>query len=585
MRPRMKYDGNNTGRRFDRLFAIKFIFITIGLVFIGRLFYLQIIKHEYYKSSARAEQFKQLEIEPERGTISVMNGGNDPVVLAINESRYTIFADPAYIKNAPDVAAKVSPIIGDSATSIEEKLSRDLRYVILAKKITKDKKDELLKLDIKGIGIKEERIRAYPQGNLAPHVLGFVNDEGDGQYGIEGFLNNELKGTPGILQAITDIQGTPLVLNRDNVVTTPKDGTDVVLSIDQTIQRLSEDELKSGVERSGAKSGSVIVMEADTGRVKAMANYPSYDVSNYTQVEDQAVFQNRVVSEPLEPGSILKTLTVATALDIGVVGKESTYFDAGYVQVDDSKIKNVTDLGAGTRTTFDILHYSLNTGAVHLLQQMGGGDITEQGRSTFYDYLINHYLFNTLTGIEQQEEAAGSVSSPTEGDGLRVRYANMSFGQGLSVTLTQFAGALSSVVNGGTYYKPTIIYSKGDGDNQTVQNPVISQDHVVSSRTSSDLVSLMKDYIDVMAPAAKREGFIVGGKTGTAQLAKPEGGYREDAYNATFAGFMGRTRPKYVIVIRLDEGSAARNFGGFQDASPVFIGIVNGIMDNIPIVQ
>lgn len=581
--PRTPLFKPDSPRRIDRIFVLQSIFFLVGLIFIARLFYLQVIKQEHYKSSARAEQYKQLEIEPERGSISVLDSTNDPILLAINESRFLIFADPVYVKDPSGTAEKLAPVIGVDKSEIEEKLKKELRYVILAKKVTKDVRAKVEGLGLKGVAWKEERIRAYPQGSLAAHVLGFVNDEGDGQYGIEGYLNDDLRGEPGQVRAVTDIEGTPLALNKDNVIDQPDDGNDIILTIDQTIQRVSEEELKAGVERSGAKSGSIVVVETDTGRVKAMANYPTYDVSNYTKVENAAVYQNRVVSEPLEPGSVLKTLTVGAAIDSGAVGKNHTYFDPGFVQVDDSNIRNVTDLGSGTRSVFDILHYSLNTGAVHLLKQMGGGDITEEGRIKWHSYLTERYRFDKTTGVEQEEEAVGIIPSPSEGDGLRVQYANTAFGQGLSVTIMQLGGALSAAINGGTYYKPTLVYSTGEGTDQTIREPTIVDTGVLSASSSADLVSLMKDYVDVMAPDARRDGFVVGGKTGTAQLAAPGGGYRADVYNATFAGFVGKSKPKYTVIVRLDEGSSARNFGGFQDARPVFTGVVNGIMDNIPI--
>lgn len=560
------------------------LFLLAGVIFVGRLFYLQVMKSDHYKTVARAEQFKQLEIEPERGSISILDSGNDPIVLAINESRYLIFADPVYVKDSLATAEKLSPLLNIEVGELNTQLKKDLRYVILAKKVTKDTKEKIVALGLKGIAWKEQRIRAYPQGQLAAHVLGFVNDESDGQYGIEGFMNTDLKGQPGTIRAVTDIHGIPLALNKDNIVTQPKDGDDIVLSIDQTIQRITEDELKAGVEGSGARGGSVVVVEANTGRVKAMANYPTYDVSNYTQVENPAVYQNRVVSEPLEPGSILKTLTVGAALDSGVVTRDSTYFESGYVQVDDSLIRNVTNLGSGTRSVFDILHYSLNTGAVYLLKQLGESDeINEKARTTWYSYLSDKYRFTKITGVEQQEEVLGIIPSPTEGDGLRVQYANTSFGQGMSVTIMQFASALSAAVNGGTYYKPTLVYSQGKEDEQVVATPTVVGSNVISASASNDLVGMMKEYINLIAPAATRPGFVVGGKTGTAQIAQAEGGYRTDVYNATFAGFVGREKPKYVVVVRLDEGSAARDFSGFEFARPVFSGIVNGIMDNIPI--
>lgn len=326
-------------------------------------------------------------------------------------------------------------------------------------------------------------------------------------------------------------------------------------------------------------------MEADTGRIAAMAGFPTYDPAQYAKAEDASVFKNKAVSDPMEPGSIIKPLTVAAAIDMGVASKDTTYFDPGYQDVDGSVIKNVTNLGSGTRSVFDILRYSLNTGAVYLLKQMGGGDINEKARVSWYSYITDHFLFNQESKIEQEESSLGYIQKPTEGDGLRVQYANMSFGQGLSVTIQQIASATSAVINGGTYYQPTLVYGVKTESGVDEQKPKVLKTEVVSTSTSSAVSDLMKQYADVSFPEARREGFVLGGKTGTAQVPKTDGtgGYRDDVYTATFSGYIGRSKPKYVVVLRVDEGSAASGFSGFNSAKPVFVGIANGIMDNVPI--
>ena len=288
----------------------------------------------------------------------------------------------------------------------------------------------------------------------------------------------------------------------------------------------------------------------------------------------------------MEPGSIIKTLTVGAAIDVGAISKDTTYYDAGFQDVDGSIIHNVANVGSGNKSIFDILRYSLNTGAIYMLKQMGGGDINEKARTTWYNYLSDHYLFTRNPGIEQDEATKGYIPSPTEGDGLRIQYANMSFGQGLSMSILQFASALSSVLNGGTYYQPTVVYgTQNDTGTIDVQSPKILKTAVVQKGTSDAVVDLMKQYADVSFPEVRRDGFILGGKTGTAQVPKTDGsgGYRDDVYNATFAGYIGREKPKYVVIIRLDEGSASSGFSGFNSAKPVFVGIANGIMDNVPI--
>lgn len=569
--------------RFDRLFVIQMAFIALGIIIVARLFQIQIIKQDYYRSVARDEQFKELEIEPERGILAIRDNENNPVIIAVNESKFVIFADPKFITDSSEASEKLANVLGLSIDSVETKLKANTRYAVLARKVAKDVKEKVKSLDIKGVAWKEERIRSYPQGAIAAHVLGFVNDEGVGQYGVEGYLDNELKGTPGRIRAVTDIQGTPLLQNKDNIVEQPRNGTGFVLTINQTIQRIVEDELKAGVERSGAKGGSVVVMESDTGRVVGMANYPSYDPSQFRTIEDPTVFQNNVVSNPLEPGSITKILTLGAGLDSGAISINYTYPDSGSVRVDDALIKNVTQLGEGTRSVIDILHYSLNTGAINVLSQMGGGELNEKGRIVLYDYLAERFRFGKGTGIEQAEESVGYMPSPTEGDGLRVKYANMSFGQGFTSTMIEFAAALSASVNGGIYYQPTLVYARqGQDSNLVVQEPKVVT-RSISEETSKEVVELMRQYGDLMAPEYRREGFIIGGKTGTAQIANPNGGYRDDAYNATFSGMLGKSKPKYVIIVRLNEGSALRNFSGFQDARPVYGGIITGIMDNIPL--
>lgn len=584
MRPtRTTKSSPKTTGRISRLFVLRAVFLLIGVLFVGRLFYIQVLRQQHYKDLARGEQYKQLELESERGIIYLQNGTSDPVVATINESRYTIFADPVFVKDVQGTASRLSTILNIPQNEIEDKLKKDLRYVILAKKVDKAVKLKIEEGKFKGIAWKEERIRVYPQGQMASHILGFVNDNAEGQYGVEGFLNEELAGTPGSIKAVTDVEGIPLVQNKDNVVKQPVNGTNVVLSVDQGIQRIVEDELKAGVERSGATNGSVVVMEADTGRVKAMANYPTYNPSEFAKIEDQNIFKNQAVSDPLEPGSIIKTLLVGAAIDKGVASRNGTYFDSGTQTIDGVTVKNLTQLGAGTRTIFDILQYSLNTGAIYLVKQFGEGDINAQSRTTWYDYLSTRYRFTADPNIELADAEKGYIPDPLEGDGLRVQYANMAFGQGLTMTIQQFASALSAAVNGGTYYQPTVVYSQESNGTTIVNQPKVLQNDVLSESASADVVSLMEEYESKRSPSASREGFVLGGKTGTAQVPGTDGKYREDVFNATFAGFLGTNKPKYVIIIRLNNGKANDNFSGFEDARPVYLGIVNGIMDTIPI--
>jgi len=213
-------------------------------VFVVRLFYLQVIRHNYYQQAALRGQLKQYEIEPERGTILAHNNGtNTPIVL--NQTLYTVYTDPKFVSNVPATALAVQKVLGGNASEYEAKMKASpSRYEILAKKVSKQKRDELTALKLKGVGAQETNYRTYPQGQLAAQLLGFVNDEGNGQYGIEEALNEQLKGTPGQLKAITDAQGVPLAANRDNIVKSAESGKQILLTIDLGMQQQLEDIIK-----------------------------------------------------------------------------------------------------------------------------------------------------------------------------------------------------------------------------------------------------------------------------------------------------------------------------------------------------
>lgn len=581
MQPRQATKTNPAVQRVQIWYALLCLVVAIFGV---RLFYLQIIRHDYYKKAALRGQLKEYEIPAERGVIEAHDGAGT-VPLVLNEKRYTLFADPKFIKDSQKVAESVQKIIGGDTSRYETAMKANSRYAVLAKKLTKDKKEQLDKLDFKGLGTREESVRTYPQGDLAAQLLGFVDDEGTGKYGIEQALNKSLKGSAGHLRAITDAQGVPLVANRDNVIDEPKPGQKVVLTVDVAMQRQLEDILKAGVEHAGSKSGGALIMDPNTGAIKAMANYPTYNPAEFYKVEDGNVFNNATVSSPLEVGSIMKPLTAAAALDKGVVKKDTTYYDPSMFKIDDAKVTNIEeDGGAGTRSVADILQLSLNTGATWLLMQMGGGQINQQARSTWHDYMTNHYHFGKATGVEQGYEADGSIPDPNDGFGLNIQYANTSFGQGMTATPLQMGAALSSVINGGIYYRPTLVDQQTDdkGKMQKKQ-PDIVRRNVVSSQVSRDVRELMeytlsKNYY-VYGMAKPSSSYSLGGKTGTAQITKPGGGYYNDKDNGTYMGFVGGSSPQYVIVVRVNEPKIA-GYAGAKAAAPIFGSLATMLINN-----
>lgn len=555
--------------------------VVVAAVFLVRLFYLQVIRFDHYRTLAIQGQLKEYQIDPQRGRIKA-HDGNAVVPIVLNEKKYTLFADPAFVRDKRDAAHKIQRIIGGDVGEYEEKMNEDTRYAVLKKKLSKEQKEQIDELEIKGIGTREAEYRTYPQGEMAAQLLGFVNDEGEGRYGVEQYLDGRLRGRPGQLKAITDARGVPLVSSKDNIIVEPESGEDVILTIDISMQKQLEETLKAGLERARSASGSAVIMEADTGAVKAMANFPTYNPSEFFNVEDASVFNNAVVSEPLEVGSVMKPLTAAAALNQGAVNRNSTFYDPSRLVVDTETVSNIEeDGGPGTKSVADILQLSLNTGATWLLMQMGGGTINEQARMTWHGYMTERYGFGYQTGIEQGYEADGYVPDPMDGFGLNIQYANTSFGQGMSATPLQMAAALSSIVNGGTYYRPRLVdaYVTPDGTEHIVQPDVVRRG-VVSPEVSQVMVELMEYTARRNRYTTPLDNYLIGGKTGTAQITRPEGGYFEDRYNGTFVGFVGGDRPQYVIVVRVNDPGIP-GYAGSQAAAPVFGNIVNALVDSL----
>lgn len=551
-----------------------------------RLFYLQVIRHDYYQKSATFSQLKQYELPAARGIIQARSG-DKTVPLVLNETLYTLFADPKYIKDTSAAAENLVKAIGGNKDDYEKKIKNpdSPRYTILGKRLTRQQHEAVGKLKLKGIGTRETQYRTYPDGQLAAQILGFVNDDGEGKYGLEQALNDELKGTPGQLKAITDAAGVPLAANKDNIVIAPSEGKRVTLTIDIGVQQQLEEILKQGLETAKAESGSALILDANSGAVRAMAGYPTYNPAEYFKVTSPSVFNNANVSSPLEVGSIMKPFTAAAAMDLGVVNPNTSYADPSYYKIDGATVSNIEeDGGAATRTVTDILKYSLNTGATWLLMQMGGGKINEQARVNWYEYMVNHYQLGKKTGLEQGYEAEGVIPDPKDGYGLNITYANSAFGQGMTATPMQMGAALASIINGGTYYRPHLIEATIDSEGKEIKTkPEVLKNTVVRPEISQQLVRMLEityqaNRITYGAGQVRSE-YAVGGKTGTAQISKPEGGYDDNVFNGMYIGFVGGDKPEYVIVVRVDKPKIA-GYAGSKAAAPIFVKLANMMIDS-----
>ena len=352
----------------------------------------------------------------------------------------------------------------------------------------------------------------------------------------------------------------------------------MVLTIDRNIQSKAQDALQAGLERSGATNGSVLVMDPNTGKVLAMADFPTYKPAEFTQVQDEQVFRNIATTVPYEPGSVLKTYTVATGIDKGVINAQSTFHNTDSIQVEDRTISNALKGITGTVTMQTALNNSLNTGMVRIAQLLGDGSrINKSARDTIYHYFHDQFGLGMRTGIEIAHEQPGVMISPNEEQGNAVRYSNMVFGQGLDVTMMQVAAGFSAIINGGTFHSPTVIEGTYQQDSNSVKQAAAkkSRPHVISedaSRQAREMIYQARSgYTSDDTP-----GYYVGGKTGTSQTLE-NGQYVDSQTVGTYLGFGGTdAQTKYVIMVQVSGKNM--NLEGNKHAMPIFTDISNWLL-------
>jgi len=567
--------------------------VAVALVFLARLFFVQIVEHGKYIREANAMRIKQYELLAKRGEVYFMDGDNKVSPAILNERTWTIFVDPSFIiKNAGTngvhdkeyVQEKLTEILGDGLIAKWDKVweNEDNMYVEVAKQVDYDTVVKIKELGLKGVGRKETSRRVYPNGSMAAQLLGFVNAVGTAS-GVEGALDKRLTGSNGMLKTVTDVNEIPISIGNDNIEVPAKNGENIVLTIDENIQRKVDGVLKNVVDRygGGIAAASAIVMQPTTGKVWAMSNYPTYNPEQYWKEKDPNVYVNRVTETPYEPASTCKPFTYAAAIDTGALNPDSTYVNTGATVVGDRTIKNAYSAAdvLGTLTFRKALDFSLNTGSVEVLRRMGGGEITKAARKTLYNYFHDIFGLGERTGIELFE-AKGTVISPEETEGNAVRYANMTFGQGLNPTMIQMAAGFSSLINGGEYYTPTVIagtYSDGKLTRDSAKLPVR---RTVTKATSKEMRRMLEDVRAQNGGKRDPAGFSVGVKTGTAETLDANGRYTSAKTVAGALGFGGSKAdgalPEYVIMVRLDGNML---LWGSSDAIPVFTEISNFMLE------
>ena len=557
---------------------IRVLLALCFILIVARMYDLQIISHQKYVDLAMSQQTMQNTIFAKRGEIYMMDGDNTtPVVM--NEKVYTISVDPFLLRSKggqelKEDEAKIDQLVQGYAVNTWDKVfaNEASRYAVIAKNVPYERAKQIKEAKITGVYAQGSTKRVYPEGDLAAQVLGFVNADGKGQYGIEGSLNKELTGVNGILKTVKDVNNIPLTIGKNNVRVPAQDGKNVVLSIDRNIQKKTEDAIRATIEKFHVTNASAVVMNPRNGQILAMAGTPTYNPAEYAKVTDARAFQTDVTMSAFNPASVCKTFALAAAVDSGVMTPETTYNNTDLVTIDGWPIQNAIKGHTGNISMQEVLTYSLNTGSIQALRLLGGSEteITYQGKEKLYDYYYNRFGLGKYTGIELAE-SKGTVIPPTDIDGTNARYANMTFGQSLDLTMIQVATAFSAVVNGGDYYTPTLV--AGEIKNgEFVRNVLKERDHQAIESSTSETMRKMLHTARLVFPNVKYydEGVYVGGKTGTAQVVK-NGKYTFDETIATYIGYGARSEtdyPEYVIMTKVWEDN--RRLDGGMNAKPIF---------------
>ncbi len=580
-----------------RLRFLSVVFILAAGVIIGRLFFLQAVKGQFYLAMAADQHELYDKLIPERGSIYVAESVGDKETLypiVTNQPLYLLYAVPSEIADSTSTAEKVMSLIGlpgsdnapitqiDASSSADSIASttaesvkkqeliakwinifnqKDRQYYPLRDKLTEDEMKILQNQNIKGIGFSEKSYRYYTEKGLGGNVFGFYGYKGDerkGQYGLEGYYESELAGQSGLSQTERDTKGN-LIAAGNNIFNEKIDGADLVLTLNRAIQFKACDSLRNAVKVHRATGGSIVVMEPSTGAIIAMCSSPDFDPEKYSEVKNSAAFNNQSIFSPYEPGSIFKPITMAAAIDAGAVSPNTTYVDTGVVDYKDYKIRNYNDKSYGLSTMTNVLENSINTGVIFAMRQMT--------TKVFVDY-VKKFGFGEATGIDLNKEVAGNIQNLSKKG--EINQATATFGQGITATTLQMAAAFSALVNGGKLMKPYIV-SKVIRENSVIRynKPQIVK-QVISAKTSTIMKGMLVSVIqNGHGKAAAIDGYRVGGKTGTAQIPAKGGGYMsDDEIIGSFAGFAPFDNPRFVIVVRIDQPIEGKL--GETVAAPVF---------------
>lgn len=547
----------------SRLKIISIVIPLIFLVIIGRLFYWQIVRGPELQTKADRQHETVTILKAKRGDILDSDGN----VLAGTKNLYHLYVYKPQLKiSANDL---IETLLGslqkdpeattdaDVRAYLKSRLALDSNWVSLKHYLSPEEKSAIEDKKITGLGFEDEYVRYYPESSMSAQVLGFVGQDAAGQeqgyFGLEGFFDRILKGRGGKIRTEKDAQGDPILIGNYQFLHTVE-GKPLITTIDKKIQYLTERSLKEGIEKYGAQAGNVTIIESKTGKVRAMASFPNYDPSKFSEFPNTS-YKNPVVADLFEPGSIFKVLIMAAGLNEKLVTPD-TQCDicSGPVQIGKYSIKTWDETYRPNLSMTDVIVHSDNTGMVFVARKLGV--------DKFVDYL-KKFGFGQKTDIQLQEEVSGTVrNSKDYGD---IDLATNSFGQGIAVTPIQMVAAVNTLANKGKYIRPTLIENE----------PGESWD-VLASDAVTSITQIMVQAVDRgEAKWAKPQGMSIAGKTGTAQV-PIEGHYDPKKTIASFVGFFPADDPQYTMLVTLKEPQTSQ--WGSETAAPLWFSIAKQLL-------
>lgn len=532
---------NNSQKR--RLSIVLVAMVVVTLIIVARLVEFQIVHGPEWAERASDELL--VIARPDRGTIYDRN----EAVLAANSADYQISVSPRLVTEPDKLATALAPILEKPRHEILGILESNQSFAMLEGRVESEIADLIRTLPYDGIQIDPLPRRFFPQGDLLCHTLGYVDFEGQGGAGVEAFYQLELAGEA----ASKTINISPLT-QQDSVIA--REGADLVLTIDRTIQHAVEQRLALAIQEYQAQSGSILVMDPHTGAILAMASAPCYDPFKFYETDGELLFSPSY-QEQHEPGSVMKLVTMAAALDSGKFTPQSTYYDAGVLEVGGHKTVNWDRSAPGTTDMTTLLARSLNVGAATLS--------TSLGSDLYYDYM-QRFGFGRPTNIDLFAEASGQMPLPGDPLWTESMLATNAYGQSIAVTPLQMLTAVSAIANGGVMMQPYVVQEIHTENGVIMHEPSILG-RPISPETAQQTTTMAITAVAREVPEAQIDGYTIAGKTGTAQIAE-NGIYHPTDTIASFIGWLPADDPELLVYVKLDRPQVAP--WGSMTAAPTF---------------